>query len=65
MCDGDFSTSAYHKDCREFESKLNHENDPYYDDWYPLYELVSNGGREILDGAPEAVRARFPERKSA
>ena len=53
-------SAAFHTDCRELECKLNrvshYDNE---DDWMSLRQHVEEGGIEVLDGAPESVRARF------
>ena len=59
VCDGDFSSDAFHEDCRKWEIHINHLNDFYADEWMPLHEHVSEGGVNVLDGAPDSVRQRF------
>lgn len=59
--DGDFGEWHFHPDCRAWEVKLCRMNDLHADEWMTLAEHVDGGGIGVLDGAPEAVRARFPE----
>lgn len=54
-----FATGAYHPDCREWEIKLCRDFDLYDDEWRGLSDFVAEDGPIVLDGAPEAVRARF------
>lgn len=58
--EGDFWSAAFHPDCRAWEVKLCHEGDLLSDEWMSLAEWVAED-RRSLDGAPESVRARFPE----
>lgn len=59
VSDGDFWSSAYHPDCREWEIKVNNQDcGPFSDEWCFLHEYM-NECCDVLDGAPEAVKARF------
>lgn len=57
--DGGFWHAHYHSDCREFEITAN-KNGGWRDgdEWYLLHEIVANEP-ELLDDAPQSVRARF------
>lgn len=61
VSDGDFFSNAYHPECREWEIKTNsHVVGPYSDsEWCFLHEHVAEC-RDVLDGAPEKVKRRFP-----
>lgn len=63
LTDGDFGTCAYHPDCRDWEIFLCREAGLRSDEWSSLHEFVSEC-RDCLDGAPDSVRARFPETAS-
>ena len=57
--DGRPYTYAAHSDCLAWEHFLHQESGNYPDEYMHLYEHVENTGMEVLDGAPEEVRARF------
>lgn len=61
LSDGYFVCAHFHIDCRDWEVHLNKVNDLHGDDWCPLYEHVSEGGLDVLDGAPLPVKLRFPK----
>lgn len=63
--EGDFYSGYFHPECRDWEVHCNKINGYYGEDWMPLHEHLTEGGRVMLDGAPEIVKLRFPERKSA
>ncbi len=65
MCEGEFVTGAFHPDCREWEIKLCRDAGLDADDWRSLQDHVGEDGLAVLDGAPEAVRARFVPAPSA
>lgn len=56
--DGDFYTAKYHKECREFEQKLNDETGMLPDEFYYLYEMIGED-RSILHDAPQVIVERF------
>jgi len=57
--DGDFHSNAYHPDCRKWEIEVNNRaHSPFSDEWDFLHEHVAEC-RDVLDGAPEAVKRRF------
>ena len=58
--DGDFSSCAYHPDCRGWEIFLCQEAGLYSDEWQSLHEFVAEC-RDCLDGAPDSVRERFAQ----
>ena len=60
LTDGDFASVAMHEDCRAWEVFLNQELYQRDDEWMILHEVVANDPT-MLDGAPDAVRARFPK----
>lgn len=57
--EGEFSAWHHHPDCLEWETYLCRINDLRGEDWMTLAEHVDEGGPDVLDEAPEAVRARF------
>ncbi|MCW2264111.1 hypothetical protein M2305_000058 [Gluconobacter cerinus] len=58
--DGTFWSGAYHPDCREWEIEVNNQaHGPFSDEWDSLHEHVAEC-RDVLDGAPEEVKRRFP-----
>lgn len=59
MWDGEFATGAYHPDCRDWEIKLCRDAGLGADEWRSLHDHVAEDGLIVLDGAPQAVRARF------
>ena len=61
VCDGNFAAFRMHEDCRDWEEFLNQRAGYWDDEWTPLHEHVSNEGAGVLEGAPDAVRARFKE----
>ncbi len=56
--DCEFWTGAYHPDCRECEVRLNYEEHMCQDDWWTLQEFLEDDPT-LLEGLPDAVRARF------
>ena len=65
VTDGLFQTAIMHPDCHAVELQLNLMMDLNEDEWAPLHDLVREGGKEMLDDAPESVRARFLGPESA
>jgi hypothetical protein len=56
--EGDFYSIAYHPECRAHALHINADND-YPEDWRSIREWIDEGGVEMLDDAPDIVRARF------
>lgn len=60
--DGDFSSADFHTDCGAWEIAVNREINRcnFGDEWEALRVCVAEDP-SVLEGAPEAVRARFAE----
>jgi len=58
MTDGDFSSVAYHPDCRQAEVEINRLHDTYFDEWFGLSEIEWEDHRWLLETHP-AVAARM------
>lgn len=56
---GEPVTLKYHPSCYEYESWLNEEGLTDGDEWFPLYQIVSENGTSVLCDAPDDVVERF------